>query len=245
MPTLAPEIIFYIGSFPVTNTILNTILVDFIIVLSVLFIHKKITKLVPGVFQNIVELLVHSFYDFTETIAGKNTSKIFPFFMTFFLFIIVANWSGLILGSGTIGLKEYDGAKEHLIPLFRNASTDMNFTLALTLISVFATHILSFRTIGIKEYLSHFFSFNPIYLFVGILDIISEAAKLVSFSFRLFGNIFAGEMILAMIGLPYLFALPVPFLGFEIFVGLVQAVVFAMLTMVFMAMLMTPRHAEH
>lgn len=246
MPTLAPEIIFYIDNFPVTNTILNTILVDGIIVGSVLYISKKITKLVPGMFQNIIELLVKGFYDLTETIAGKNTNKIFPFFMSFFLFIIIANWSGLILGSDLIGLKEHDGTKDHLIPLFRNASSDMNFTIALALVSIFATHILSFKTIGIKKYLSHYFSFNPINLFVGILDIISEITKTISLSFRLFGNIFAGEMVLVIIGgFLSFFVIPVPFIAFEIFVGLIQAVVFSMLTMVFMTMLMTPKHGEH
>jgi F-type H+-transporting ATPase subunit a len=244
MPSLAPEVIFYIGSFPVTNTVLNTILVDIIIIASVLYMSKRITKLVPGTFQNIIEMLIKGFYDFTEGIAEKNTNKVFPFFMSFFLFIIVANWSGLLLGSGLIGLREGD-AKDSLIPLFRTASSDMNFTIALALISVFATHILSVKTIGFKKYLSHFFSLNPINLFVGILDIISELAKVISFSFRLFGNILAGEIVLAMIGLVSFFVLPIPFLGFEIFVGLIQAVVFAILTMIFMAMLMVPKHAEH
>ena len=153
MPTLAPEIIFYIGNFPVTNTILSTILVDLIIIGSILYINKKITKLVPGTFQNIIEMLVKGFYDFTDSIAGKNTNKVLPFFLTFFIFIIVANWSGLILGNGLINFIEHDGTE---IPLFRSPASDMNFALALALVSVFATHILSLKTIGMKEYFSLF-----------------------------------------------------------------------------------------
>jgi F-type H+-transporting ATPase subunit a len=242
MPTLAPEIIFHIGNFPVTNTILNTILVDIIIIGSVLYINKKITKMIPGTFQNIIEMLVKGFYDFTDSIAGKNTNKVLPFFLTFFIFIIVANWSGLILGNGLINFIEHDGTK---IPLFRSPASDMNFALALALVSVIATHTLSIKTIGIKKYLSHYLSFNPLYLFVGIIDIISEITKIISFSFRLFGNIFAGEIILSLIGLVSVFVLPAPFLVFEIFVGLLQSAVFAMLTMVFMAILMMPKHEEN
>jgi F-type H+-transporting ATPase subunit a len=242
MPTLAPETIFYIGNFPVTNTILNTILVDLIIIGSILYINKKITKMVPGTFQNIIEMLVKGFQDFTQDIAGKNTNKILPFFLTFFIFIIIANWLGLILGHGLINYIEHDGTE---VSLFRSAATDMNFALALAIVSVIATHTLSITTIGIKKYLSHFFnSFNPLYIFVGIIDIISEIIKLISFSFRLFGNIFAGEIILSIIGLVTVFVLPVPFLVFEIFVALLQSAVFALLTMIFMAMLMMPKHEE-
>lgn len=243
MPTLAPEIIFHIGNFPVTNTIINTILVDIIIIVSILYINKKITKLVPGTFQNIIEMLIKGFHDFTESIAGKNTNKVLPFFLTFFIFIIVANWSGLLLGHGLIYFTEHDGTE---VSVFRNPSSDMNFALALALVSVFATHIFSLKTIGIKKYFSHFFSsFNPIYIFVGIIDVISEIVKIISFSFRLFGNIFAGEIILSLIGLITVFVLPTPFLIFEIFVGLLQSAVFAMLTMIFMSMLMTPKHEEN
>lgn len=236
----APEVILHIGSFPVTNTILNTLFVDSVIVGGVLYLQKHIRK-IPGVFQNIMEILITTFYDLTETISGENARKIFPFFMSFFLFILIANWSGLIPGNGAIGLKGEEGK---LIPIFRNATSDLNVTLAFALVSVFATHILSVRAIGIKDYLSRYFSLKPINLFVGVLEIISEITKVISLSFRLYGNIFAGEIVLVTIGSLFAFILPIPFMALEIIVGLVQALVFSMLTMVFMTILMTPHHEE-
>lgn len=238
MAEIAPEVIFKIGSLPITNTILNTVTVDTAIIAGVIYLNKNFKK-IPGMFQNVLESVIEIFYDLTETIAGKHTGVIFPFFMSFFIFILLTNWSGLIPGNGAIGLKH---GKE-LIPFFRNATSDLNLTLGLTLISLFVTHFFAIKTVGIKEYLGRYFSLNPLNLFVGLLEIVSEATKLVSLSFRLFGNIFAGEVLLLTIGSMFAFLLPLPFMALEIIVGLVQALVFSMLTMVFMAMLMTP-HSE-
>lgn len=238
MTELAPEVIFHIGSFGITNTVLNTLVVDALIIGGVIYLNKNFRK-IPGMFQNITEMLVETFYDLTETIAGKHTIKIFPYFMSFFIVILFTNWSGLIPGQGSIGLKEHS----RLVPILRNATSDLNMTLALTLISLFATHFFAISTVGIKEYLSRYFSLNPLNLFVGLLEIVSEITKLISLSFRLFGNIFAGEILLATIGSVFAFLLPIPFIMLEILVGVVQAMVFSMLTLVFMSMLMTP-HSE-
>jgi F-type H+-transporting ATPase subunit a len=243
MAAFAPEVIFKLGSFPVTNTVLNTLLVDAALVGSAYYLKNHIKK-IPGFFQNLMELVVEMFYGLTENISGKNAGKIFPFFMTFFLFILVANWSGLIPGIGTFGYKEVVEGKTEIIPFIRNATSDLNVTLGLALVSVIATHILSLRAIGFGEYISRYLSFNPIYLFVGILELVSELTKIVSLSFRLFGNIFAGEVVLHTVGNIFAFAFPIPFMLLEIIVGLVQALVFSMLTMVFMSVLMTPHHAE-
>lgn len=203
---------------------------------------------VPGMFQNALEMVTETFYDLTQTIAGKNTQKIFPWFMSFFLFILLANWSGLIPGMSVIGFFRGEGSERHLVPLFRNATSDLNTTVGLALLSLIVTHTLSLKTIGIKEYLGRFFSLNPINLFVGILELIGEATKVISLSFRLFGNIFAGEVVLgtvaSLIGTISAFLIPIPFILLEIIVGLVQALVFSMLTMVFMSILMTPHHAQ-
>jgi F-type H+-transporting ATPase subunit a len=104
--------------------------------------------------------------------------------------------------------------------------------------------VLSVKTIGIKEYLSRYFSLNPLNLFIGFLEIISEITKIISLSFRLFGNIFAGEIVLGTISAIFAILFPLPFLLLEVVVGLVQALVFSMLTMAFMAILMTPHHSE-
>ncbi len=240
MAAFAPEIIFRIGPVPITNTVLNTLLVDAVLVGGAYYISKNISLIPKNKLQNIAESVIESFYNLLESVAQNRAMKIFPYFMSFFLFILFANWSGLIPGVGTIGLKEHG----ELIPILRGTTSDLNTTLGLALVSVAATHIMSINTIGIKEYLGRYFSFNPINLFVGVLEIISEITKIVSLSFRLFGNIFAGEIVLLTISSMFAFLAPLPFLLLEVIVGLVQALVFSMLTMVFMAILTIPHHAE-
>lgn len=237
MVSFAPEPIFHINSFPVTNTILNTLLVDSIIIGCAITIKKNITK-IPNLFQNLIELGIETFYNLIESVANDRAKKIFPYVFTFFLFILISNLSGMIPGMGTVGF--FEGKK--LTPLLRGATSDINTTFALALISAFATHMISIKTIGIKEYLSRYFSLNPIYLFVGILEIISEITKIISLSFRLFGNIFAGEVVLFTVSGIFAFLFPLPFMLLEIIVGFVQALVFSMLTMAFMAILTTPHH---
>lgn len=243
MASFAPEVIFHIGSFPITNTILDMVFVDIVLIGSAIFISKNIKK-IPGTFQNILETAITSFLDTLDSVAGKNSAKIFPWFMTFFFLILVANWSGLIPGVGTIGFTQTVHGEEEFVPLIRNATSDLNVTLALAAISLVATHTLSIKTVGMKSYLLRYLSLNPILLFVGLLEIVSEFTKVVSLSFRLFGNIFAGEVVLHTVSKIFAFGFPVPFLLLEVIVGLVQALVFSMLTMAFMSILMTPHHPE-
>lgn len=240
MAAFAPEIIFRISQVPVTNTLIHTVLTDSVLIGATFYISKKITLAPKNILQNIIESVIETFYNLIESVAQSRASKIFPYVMSFFLFILVANWSSLIPGIGTIGFWE----NGHLVPLIRGATSDLNNTLGLALISVVATHILSLENIGIKGYLSRYFSLNPINLFVGALEIVSEITKVVSLSFRLFGNIFAGEVVLVTVSSIFAFIVPLPFLMLEFIVGLVQALVFSMLTMVFMAILTTPHHEE-
>lgn len=243
MVSFSSETIFFIGTFPVTNTLLNTFLVDIALIGGSIFITRRI-NIVPSFLQNSVEAIIETFYGLTESVAFNQAHKIFPYFMSFFIFILFINWSGLIPGVGTIGFFELHDNKKELIPLIRSATSDINTTLALALISAVATHILSIKTIGVKDYLTRYFSFNPINLFIGVLEIISEITKVISLSFRLFGNIFAGEIVLLTVSTIFAFLFPVPFLLLEFIVGLVQALVFSMLTMAFMAILTTPHHVE-
>lgn len=236
------EPVTHIGSFIVTNTFLDILLVDAILVILTLIIRKHISK-IPGILQNIVELAVETFYDLTESVANERADKIFPFLMAFFLFILLVNWSGLIPGVGTVGF--FEG--KTFVPLLRSGTSDLNVTLALALVSAVATHFLSIQTIGIKQYLSRYFSLNPMNLFIGILELVGEVTKVISLSFRLFGNVFAGEVVLSTVSSIFAFLFPLPFLALEVIVGFVQALVFAMLTMAFMAILTLPHHegGEH
>lgn len=243
MTSIAAEPVFHIGNFAITNVILNTLLVDTILISTVLYLKKRIS-LIPGKFQSIIEILVQTFYDLAESVAQNRAVKIFPYFMTLFIFILLINWSGLIPGVGSIGFFHTgEHGEKELIPLLRSATSDLNVTLALALVSGIATHILSIKTIGVKDYLSRYFSLNPVNLYVGILELIGELTKIISLSFRLFGNIFAGEVVLFTVSGMFAFIFPIPFLLLEIIVGFVQALVFSMLTMAFMAILTTPHHA--
>ena len=244
MVSLIAEPIFHLGAFPVTNAILNTLFVDLVLLIFVILLRKDF-KLVPNFLQNATESIIKTFYDLTELIAQERAKKIFPYFMSFFIFILIANWSELIPGFSSIGFFHRTEHGKELIPFFRSATSDLNATLALAVISAVATHILSIRVIGIKEYFKRYFSLNPINLFVGFLEIVSEFTKVVSLSFRLFGNIFAGGVVLGIISGISALIIPIPFFLLEIIVGLVQALIFAMLTMVFMSILTTPHNPVH
>jgi len=239
MASLAAETLFHIGPVPITNTVVDTLLVDVILISLAIFIYKKHT-LIPGFFQALIEMLVETFYSMTQSVAGDRTKKIFPFVMTFFFFIWMINWTGLLPILTGIGI--FHG--HEFIPLIRSASTDLNVTFSLAVISLVATHSLSIRTLGIKEYLGKFFSFHPLLLSIGLLELILEFAKIISFSFRLFGNIFVGKVMLLSATSVFMYLLPVPVLLYEMFVGFVQAAIFAMLTMAFMSILSTSHKAE-
>lgn len=240
----APEIIYHIGRFNLTNTFIFTLIVDFLIVSSSILIARNI-KLIPGLIQNGVEMAIQTSYETVESIAGDKASRIFPYFMSFFIFILISNWLSLLPGVGTIGFFEIKDGHRELIPLLRGGTSDINTTFGLALVSVIATHIMSIRVLGIGEYLSKYFSLNPINLFIGGLEIISEITKIISLSFRLFGNVFAGEVVLSTVSKIFAFVFPLPFMFLEIIVGLVQAMVFAMLTMAFMAILTTSHNDSH
>jgi F-type H+-transporting ATPase subunit a len=239
---LAPEVIFSVFGLKITNSIIATILVDTII-LSLVYKIKKDISLIPTKIQSIAESVISYFHSLTEQIAGKFTVSIFPWFASFFIFIFFANIIGLMPGFGSVGFFVHEHGEEIFVPLLRATTSDFNATFALATISIVATHVLSIKYNGIKEYAKRFFSLNPIYLFVGLLEIVSEFTKVISLSFRLFGNIYAGEVVIHTISSLAAFVAPIPFLLLESIVALVQALVFSMLTMVFMTILIAP-HSE-
>lgn len=240
--TLAPEVIFSAFGLKVTNSILATLLVDAILLSLVYKIRNSIT-LAPGKLQSIAEFSISYFYSLTEQIAGKFTTSIFPWFASFFIFIFFSNIIALLPGFGSVGFFHEEHGEEVFIPILRATTSDFNTTFALATISLVATHVLAIKYNGLASYARRFFSLNPIYLFVGLLELVSEFTKIISLSFRLFGNIYAGEVVLHTISSIFAFIAPIPFLLLESIVALVQALVFSMLTMVFMTILITP-HKE-
>ncbi len=236
MAAFSAETILQIGQVPITNSLLDTIIVDALLIWGIFSLRKL--SMVPGVFQNIAEYAIDGFYNLTTNITPKHAGKIFPWFMSFFVFIFLSNWSGLIPGFGTIGFYR----NGELVPYLRAATSDINTTAGLAILSVFVTQGMGIATVGLKEYVSRYVSWNPINLFVGILEFVGIFTSIISLSFRLFGNIFAGEVLLSTISSMFAFLLPLPFLMLEVIVGFVQALVFSMLTMVAMAIITTPHH---
>jgi F-type H+-transporting ATPase subunit a len=231
-----------LGNLPLTNTLLTSILVMLLIV-GVCYKATRSMQLVPSGLQNFVEFIIESLYNLIASIE-TNERKVrlfFPFVATFFIFILTSNYVGLLPGVGTIGYY----ANHTFVPFLRSAASDLNMTLALAIFSVITAHVLAIREQGIKGYLAIWFSLNPILLFVGLLELVGEVTKVISLSFRLFGNIFAGETVLEVVGHifgPYL--APLPFLGLELVLGGAQALVFAMLTLASLVILTMDHNSE-
>jgi F-type H+-transporting ATPase subunit a len=260
--TLFSEQIFKIHNFPITNSLLNTWLVVFTVVIFGLFFKSKI-KLVPRGLQNLVEAAVEMLLDVFDSVTGsrKKTLKYFPFVLSFLVFILLNNWLGLLPGVGSIGQVADLHGEKIFIPFFRGGTADLNTTLALATIGVVFSHIFSVMAIGVWKYINKFINLkalieiprkvikeptvlivNPIKVFVGLIEIIGEFAKVASLSFRLFGNIFAGEVLLASMAAILAFGLPIPFMFLEILVGIIQAFIFSVLILVYVTMNTAEEH---
>ena len=272
---LPAEVVNHVGSFAITNTMYAMLIADVIVIVIALIVRRALSSgklMPPGGLSGAIEALMEVIHNLTESTAGKWTKTIFPFFATITLFVLIVNWMELIPGVDSIGIIEHAAHEGHavqqltggiatiikdpgeyaLVPFVRVLSTDLNFTLALALVSMTMVQVIGVRSLGLK-YFTKFFNVSGIFkrpifgvidFAVGLLELISEFSKIISFSFRLFGNIFAGSVLLFVIGtLVPAFAQSL-FLLLEFFVGIIQAVVFGMLTMVFMAQA-TQGHAEH
>ena len=234
---IAAEKIWLLGGFPITNTLIMSVAVTLFLVFVSRVLFKNLT-LVPAPIQNIFEYIIEKFLDAMQGMFGsrEKAEKYFPFIATIFLFILLSNWFGILPGIGSVGFFEKDHGEVLFVPLFRSAASDLNFTLTLGIIAVLFVNVMGASAIGIRKHIGKFFNFrSPIGFFLGILEFISELAKVISFSFRLFGNVFAGEVLLVITAFLVPYFIPVPFLALELFVGFIQALVFSMLTMVFIS----------
>jgi F-type H+-transporting ATPase subunit a len=232
--SLRAETLFYVGSFPITNALLLSTLSFLVLVVLGLVLRSRLST-VPGMVQNIAEFIVESALGIMDSVLGdrRQSEKYFPLVFTVFLFILFSNWLGLLPGVGSFVV----GTGVAAVPLLRSPASDLNFTLALALIAITFVNVASAHAIGLKARLKNFFNFkSPIDAFVGLLEIVSEFAKVISLSFRLFGNVFAGEVLLAIMAFLVPYVIPLPFLFLEIFVGSIQAFIFGMLTTVFVGM---------
>ncbi len=262
---------------PITNSLIMTALVDILLLLTIIFGVRNM-QIIPRGFQNVVELVVEGFYNFSQSVDRKNIAKFFPLCASIFFFVLYSNYFALVPGVGSIGVcrvahaEAAEGAQEapaegvaeepvtpsqtfaglpyyceegHVVPYLRSPSADLNVTVAWALAAVFMVELFGFQALGLN-YLTKFFNFREGFIgaFVGILELISEFVRIVAFSFRLFGNIFAGEVVLTVMAFLFPYLLPLPFYGLEVFVAFMQAFIFSVLTLVFMS-LATLAHGGH
>lgn len=265
-----------IGDFYLTNTMVGMILMDIVILIIALVVKNgtKAGTLVAKGFAGAMEMAIEALYNMTESNAGKWAKKIFPWFATILIMVLVANLIKLVPGFESIGFVEEVSKNGYtaqplggnwmnvtqpavaeggynILPFARGLSTDLNFTLALALISVFMTQVIGTQAQGFR-YFSKFFNTTTVFkkpflgfmdLIVSILETISEFAKIISFTFRLFGNMFSGMVLMALVGVMLPVFAPSLIMMFELFIGAIQAYVFGMLTLVFMSMA-TSGHSE-
>lgn len=262
LPPLAAEAIFNIGSFTVTNTYINSTLTVVLFVI-VGFLVKRNVKDVPKGIQNLFESLIELLLGYFDQVTGdrKKSLKFFPLVGSLFLFILVSNWLGILPGVGSIGIHKIVHGELEFIPLFRPANTDLNLTLAMAITGVLLSHIIGIFTIGFFKYFNKFVKLADVWhafkskkvmtvftafveVGVGLLEVISEVAKMLSLSLRLFGNIFAGEVLLTVLAGIVAYVIPLPFLALELLVGLIQATVFSLLVLTYITVATMPVHGH-
>lgn len=255
IPPLAPEVVFHAGRFPVTNTMLNVWLAMGLFLVMGLFLRRTLS-LRPGKLQNFFEYILESVLGYFDQVTGDRrlTIRFLPVSGSIFFFILLSNWLGLLPGVGSITL--------HNEFLLRSANTDLNLTAAMALVSVAVSHLFGFLTVGFFTHLNKFIQLGsivkslrkgPIAILtaviefgVGFIEIISETAKVISLSLRLFGNIFAGEVLMTVMASLFSLLLPAPFMLLELLVGLIQAAVFAILSLTYMTVASAaPHEAEN
>ena len=259
---LIAEPLFHIGSFPVTNAYVNSSIMMLALVGVGFFIKRSITE-IPGKLQNAAEWAIDGLLGYFDQVTGgrEKSIRFLPFVGSLFFFILFSNWMGLLPGTGSIGVWQMHHGELELIPVLRPANSDLNLTLAMALLSVVGSHLVGMFSVGFFVHWNRFIqlgsvwkafkTLNPMKILVGIvefavglLEIISEVAKVVSLSLRLFGNIFAGEVLITVIAGLASFFVPLPFMLLEILVGIIQATVFAMLTLVYLTVLSEKPHGH-
>lgn len=225
--------------FPITNSLLMAWIVMALLFGGVFFFRRSLS-LVPGKLQAGVEWAFQGALDYMTGVLGSEAlaRRFFPLIATIFIFVAVLNELEFFPGVGSLLFHDH--------PLLRAPTSDLNFTLALAFISFFTIEITGLAILGFFKYSHKYVNLtSPIGFAVGLIELMSNLGRLISFSFRLFGNIFAGEVmvLVATFFLPYV--LPAPLMAFEMFVGLVQALVFAMLTLFFIKLAIMEPHKAH
>ncbi len=251
IPTLAPEILGHIGPLPVTNTMVNA-WIALIIFFVLGLVARRSVLLRPKKLQNTIEYFLEILLGYFDQVTGdrKKTIRFLPIVGSIFFFILLSNWLGLLPGTGSISVG-------HTF-LLRPANTDLNLTIAMAVVAVVSSHVFGFMALGFFTHANKFVQLGtlwkslrkgPIAIFtaivelaVGLIEIVSEMSKVLSLSLRLFGNIFAGEVLMSVIISIVSVLLPTPFMLLEVMVGLIQAAVFSILTLVYLTVASSKPH---
>jgi F-type H+-transporting ATPase subunit a len=262
---LPSEPVFHIGHFSVTNTLMASWFTIIVLVGSSFVLTLKM-KLFPGRRQGMAEVIVEGLLNFVESVAGKKHARmLFPGVATIFIYVISNAYLALLPFFGSIGIIEHDGK---FAPLFRSANTDVNVPLSIAIMSFIFVETWGMRSVGVVHYLSEFINvgqmgqglkelltgkirpaimnivFGFISLFVGVLEIFSHLTRMLSFTFRLFGNMTAGEILILVSCFLIPLVFTIPFYGLELLIGLIQALIFSGLTLVFGTIASTPHEEE-
>lgn len=236
--SISAQPIFNLGGYEVTNSMLVTLLVTtFLVSLGVLG-KRYFNRSNQPRWVMFLQTLVESFYEFVMSITPQHAARFFPLVATIFLFVLFGSWAGLLPGFESIGLNTAHG----FVPLLRGATADINTTLALAIFAIISVQVFGYKQRGMRYFKKFLDLSNPINLFVGFLELVAEFSRMISFAFRLFGNIFAGEVLLAVIVFLVPLLASLPFIGLEIFIGFIQALVFSTLTLVFINIATSEHH---
>lgn len=247
--TLYAEEVAHIGPLPVTNALLTTWGAVLVIVILAIALRASLKK-VPGKFQQLFEILIEGALSLGDQITGsrKVTNGAFPYAISIFFFILISNWIGLLPLVG-LGIVEHGTT---FVPFLRSGTADLNTNITLALMTVIAANIFGIVSIGAWKMFNKYINLKvlgqavmkvrkdpvsilvaPITFAVGLIEIVGEMAKVASLSLRLFGNVFAGEVLLSFMTAMVAYVVPVPFLLLEVFVGVIQAFIFSVLTLVY------------
>jgi F-type H+-transporting ATPase subunit a len=265
---LPSEGIFHIGGFAVTNTLIASWTTIILLVGLFAACTRKMT-LIPGRLQSLAEMAVETLLNFIKGAAGEdNARKLFPVVATIFLYVITNAYLGLIPFYGTIGIREIKEGQEIIVPFLRAPNTDVNVPLSIALFSFIFIEYWGIRSVGALKYINAFFNFGQlrdsfvslfkgkfksffsgiafgfINIFVGVLEVFSHFIRIISFTFRLFGNMTAGEILLLVVTFLVPLVASTIFYGLELLIGFIQALIFAGLTMVFGVIALTPHSEE-
>src|SRR3990170_5926654 len=262
--TLFAEPVFHFGSFTVTNALVTSWFAVAIIVVLALALRSKLRE-VPGKIQSVFEVAIEGALSLCDQVTNdrKLSLKIFPFAISVFFFILVNNWLG-ITPLGGFGIIEKGEHGLAFIPYLRSGTADINGTIALAIMAVLGANIFGVFSVGLWKTFNKYVNLKvlgeiftkirreptiiivaPITFFVGLIEIVGEFAKVASLSFRLFGNVFAGEVLLVSMAALVAYAVPIPFLFLEILVGLIQALIFSILLVVYFTIGASDHAEEH